>query len=322
MIPTGILGAARAGFGLPRGRIRVLSMQFGKCCLAHTDRAGRTTQLRLVQEFADTPARLRSETTWLAHLNSVHGLTVPRPLHWLDGTTVSPQLSDSRDNAWRAIACTWVPGRHLDGGMSAREMSRVGRLLAQLHLAHQDAPPEIIASRPVWWIPRLLELSAPLKALIESKAPVEGLDAALVAGLRRAHEQLAAAWSGLATGPNHFGLIHTDAHQHNLRIARDRVGLVDFEDFGNGRFMFDIATLWAEFDQRSNSAPLLDALLTGYNNTRPLPDDYSRDLHVMLAFRRLDLAGWVLSWPRPDMKRWGPALLAETPHYIDAQLAR
>jgi Ser/Thr protein kinase RdoA (MazF antagonist) len=323
MIPTRILRAARSGFGLPHGRTRVLSTQFGKVCLAHTDRGGQCTQLRLVREVDDSAARLQTEMAWLTHLSATHGLAVPRPLRWSDDTLVSTRLCDDSDHAWRAIACSWVPGRHIDMGLRARDMRRIGALLATLHLANRDAPTGIAASRPEWWLPRLLKLSAPLRSIVQRRDDTHaGIDPSLAIGLQRAHDQLAAAWDELATGESHVGLIHSDAHPHNLRIARDRIGLVDFEDFANGRFMFDLATIWADLEARPHAAPLLDALLDGYNTTRRLPDDYARDLRVMLAFRRFDLAGWVLSWPRADMKQWGPALLASTPQYIDAHLAQ
>ena len=41
----------------------------------------------------------------------------------------------------------------------------------------------------------------------------------------------------------------------------------------------------------------------------------------MLAFRRFDYAGWVLSWPRLDLQRWGPSFLEGTPAYVTRHLS-
>jgi Ser/Thr protein kinase RdoA (MazF antagonist) len=119
----------------------------------------------------------------------------------------------------------------------------------------------------------------------------------------------------------HVGLIHTDAHWQNLRVSHRRIGLVDFEDFANGRFMLDIAALMGRVESRRDAPALLDAALAGYDSVRSLPATHRRDLRVMLAFRRFDYAGWVLSWPRLDHQPWGPGFIAGTPDYIARLLA-
>ncbi len=311
----------RHGFGLPHGSVRVLSTRFGKVCLAHRASDGTHTQLRLVQEVAGSAARLESETAWLTHLATRHALAVPVPMRWEDGGLVSPTLSDGSDRPWRAIACSWVAGRHLNRGLRAKDFVRAGALLAHLHLANRDAPAAIAAARPTWGVPRLFELATTLRDLISGVVPSPAVPTALADSLRGAHTALMQAWDALPSGPTSVGLIHTDAHWQNLRWTRRRVGLVDFEDFATGRFMLDIACLWGKVEFQPGSRAFLEAILSGYDNVRPLPGAARRDLHVMLAFRRFDYAGWVLSWPRVDLHRWGPELLRTAPQYMHAHLA-
>ncbi len=321
LIPTIILRQVRRGFGLPRGSVRVLSTRFGKVCLAHRASDGTHTQLRLVQEVADTASRLESETAWLTYLASRHALAVPVPMRWGGGAMVSPRLSDGTDQPWRAIACSWVAGRHLNRGLRANDFVRAGALLAHLHLANRDAPEAIAAARPTWGVPRLFELATTLRDLIRAGAEPPAVSTALAEALRGAHSALMQAWDALPAGPTDVGLIHTDAHWQNLRWTRGRVGLVDFEDFATGRFMLDIACLWGKVEFQPGSRAFLVAILEGYDSVRPLPGGARRDLHVMLAFRRFDYAGWVLSWPRVDLHHWGPDLLRTAPEYMRAHLA-
>jgi Ser/Thr protein kinase RdoA (MazF antagonist) len=147
-LPTQVLRAAREGFGLPRGSVRVLSTRFGKVCLAHRAGDGTLTQLRLVRAQADTLARLDAETRWLEHLAVRHALRVPTPRGWHDGALVSPLLVDRDETRWHAIACRWVEGVHLDRGLRRTHFSAAGSLLAQLHRATADAPANIAAARP------------------------------------------------------------------------------------------------------------------------------------------------------------------------------
>lgn len=322
MIPTTVLRAAREGFGMRRGTVRPLSTRFGKVCLAHRDGIARS-QLRLVREDADTAARLHAEMLWLDHLHTRHALPVPAPQRWHDGALVSPLLPSRDGSRWHAVHCAWVPGMHLARGMRRHHMARAGALLAALHLASADAPATIAAARPTWWIPRLFELATALRDLVDgTAAPPPGTTDAFADALRTAVQRLIAAHDALPTGAAYGGLIHTDAHWRNIRVTQRGMGIVDFEDFGTGRCMLDLACVWAGVEHRRDGARLLDTLLAAYDDVRPLPAEHRRDLHVMRAFRRLDYAGWVLSWTRPDREPWGPALLAETPAYIHALLDR
>ncbi len=323
MIAIAPLRSARIGFGLAGGQLRTLSTQFGKLCVVHTSRSGRRTQLRLVQEQADTATRLDAEMRWLAHLSHAHQLIVPRPLLWRNVQRISPPLADRHGNVWRAIACTWVSGRHLTLRWRPRDLRNAGAALAAMHRASQDAPTGIASARPSWWIPRLFELATSMRDLLAgSLAPSDEVRSELIAGLRRAQHTLELAYAHLPVSTDTVGLIHTDSHPRNIRLTHEGAGLVDFEDFANGRFMIDVAALWAELEHQPRAEQRLHALLDGYSGVKSLPSNFARDLHVMLAFRRFDLAGWVLSWPRTHMKAWGPALLNGAPAYIESHLSR
>ena len=322
MLPTDILRQARAGFGLRRSPVRLLSRQFGKVCLAVRGMRGHRVQLRLVRATRDIPERLSSETRWLAFLAGEHGLAVPAPMRWAhDGPYVSPSLTSRDGDRWHAVAFSWVGGRHLGRGLTAAEMTRAAAMIARVHVAGAHAPAQIADHRPVWWIPRLLTLATTLRDIVSASGPIpRSVPAALAAGLRHATASLEQAAATLPTGAAHVGLIHTDAHPRNLRWREDRVGLVDFEDCATGRYMLDLACLFTAVAHQPNADRLRDAMFAGYDRVRPLPAGSERDFRVMCAFRQLDFAGWVLSWPRPDLLSWGPALLHGAPAAIASLL--
>jgi Ser/Thr protein kinase RdoA (MazF antagonist) len=313
--------AAARGFGVDvRGAV-TLSTQFGKCCLRVRTWRGALAQLRLVQDTGDTGSRLGAEMEWLEILAQAR-LRVPRPLPWSTGNPVSPALPDGSGGMWRAVCCTWVPGRHLDAGLRSGELRRIGAVLGRLHTLGVSAPAHIVAARPTWGMEHLLLLATTLRDIASGTITSHrGVSPETIAGLRTAHDELTAAISILPTTPNHVGLIHTDVHQWNIRISRCDVGLLDFEDFGTGRFSTDLASLQLELGERSDATRLFDALLDGYAGVRTPPREFGHDLRVMQAFRHLDLAGWVLSWPRITLHAWGPAFLEQAPRAIRELLA-
>jgi Ser/Thr protein kinase RdoA (MazF antagonist) len=323
MIPTTVLRAARTGFGLPRGSVRVLSTRFGKLCVAHHARGHAPVQIRLVRDAPGLTDSLNAETRWLHHLAHEHRLRVPAPFAWRDGGFVSPALCGQDHTVWRAIVCRWMPGAHVSRGLSPAECRKVGALLAQMHNANGNTPPGIIAARTTWGIPRLFELASALRDLMMGTMPApDRLTEAFVARLRDAHLALESAWAALPTDSAHVGLIHTDAHWQNVRWYRGKPGLLDFEDFAIGRFLLDIACFYARFEPHDADQTVLHELLHGYTGVRALPHDALRELQVMLAFRRFDYAGWVLSWPRITLRAWGPDALFGTPAYMERALAR
>lgn len=321
MIPARVLQLARAGFGLRRGHVRVLSTRFAKVCLAHRSPDGTQAQLRLVQARPGVPARLQAEMRWLLHLHDRHALAVPAPHPWRDGALVSPRLTARDGSAWHAVRCAWVPGHHLNLGLRAAHFHRAGAFLARMHLASADSPAGIAEARPTWGIPRLFELATALRDVIHDEGPLPAvMPPQLALEYRHAHHILAAAAAALPDGAAHVGLIHTDSHWQNLRFTRARTGLVDFEDFATGRFMIDVACLWDRVRDRRNAARMLDAILGGYDGVRALPPDHRRDLRVMLAFRQFDYAGWILSWDDPAREPWALPFLRETPARIERLL--
>jgi Ser/Thr protein kinase RdoA (MazF antagonist) len=312
------LRAAATGFGARTRHARILSRQFAKCCLQVHTAAGVPLQLRLVPDTPENAARLASEMAWLSWLQQRPGLSVPAPQAWRDGPVLSPPLRDADGFTWRAICCSWVPGRHLERGLTARVVADVGAAVAALHIQSASAPRSVDVHRSrEWWIPRLCVLAHTLRDVVSGTiTALPAVPGDVLAGLRRAHDALDAAGAALPRTAEHVGLIHTDVHPHNLRISRRGIGIVDFEDGATGRFMFDLACLWTGLAELPQAPRLLPALLAGYNSVRALPAEAMHDFRVMLAFRQFDLAGWVLSWPTPAQRTWGPLFLAQAPARI------
>ncbi len=98
----------------------------------------------------------------------------------------------------------------------------------------------------------------------------------------------------LGTGPDVFGLIHSDLHQENYLFHRGRVRAIDFDDCGWGHFVYDLAVTLSELQHLPDAAALRAGLLRGYRTVRPLPPEHERYVEVFSALRVLKLTLWFL----------------------------
>jgi hypothetical protein len=53
------------------------------------------------------------------------------------------------------------------------------------------------------------------------------------------------------------------------------------------------------------------SVLLTLTSVRPLPRHYAACFNAFLALRILVIVAWILSWPQPSYKDWGPAYLQE-----------
>src|SRR4029079_15824564 len=109
----------------------------------------------------------------------------------------------------------------------------------------------------------------------------------------------------LGTGPDVFGLIHSDLHQENYLFHRGRARAIDFDDCGWGHFVYDLAVTVSELQPLPHSAARRAGLLRGYRAVRPLPSEHERYIEVFQALRVLKLTLWFIEQrDRPGFAEW------------------
>ena len=71
--------------------------------------------------------------------------------------------------------------------------------------------------------------------------------------------------------------------------------LIDFDDFGEGWHLFDLATVLFFFQPHPLYDNYREALLEGYGSVRPFPDGFLQPWDLMLLARGLTYLGWAAS---------------------------
>lgn len=241
--------------------------------------------LRIHRRGLRQPDEIGAELSFMAHL-AAGGLSVPAPQPNRQGGFWVEQ------DGLLVDVLTWVPGRPLPTDTATADRATayhaLGRDMARLHALADDWRPAGGICRPVW------DLDG-----ISGSSPVWGRwqdHPALLAGdlsLMDRAEQMGRA--ALGKGTQDFGPIHADLVVENVLYDGAQPWLIDFDDFGTGYRLFDLATVILRAEREADFDTARAALLQGYLASRRL--DLAA-LPAMMALRSLTYLGWIT--PRLD----------------------
>lgn len=263
--------------------------------------AGRAA-LRLHRRGYQTEDAVRSELWWMEALAAA-GVAVPPPLRTRDGELLA-RLSDGR----LASALAWAPGVPLGSGGAPLAGTldertelhrRLGRLLAEVHVATDRLTLPPAFQRPHWDIEGLLG-EAPRWGRFWENPCLTAEEAEL---LRAARADLRSRFADHAAAGADQGLVHSDALRENVLVDGTRLTLIDFDDSGFGFRLYDLGAALAQSAEDPDLPAYLAALVEGYVTLRPLD---ARDRALIPGFmlmRTLASVGWAVPRYAPDHPR-------------------
>jgi Ser/Thr protein kinase RdoA (MazF antagonist) len=235
-------------------------------------RNGRPAWLRIAAGSERSRAAIEQELDLLARLHEA-GIPVVRPIPALDGRLVVTQETE--------IGCLHaVLFDHLDGDqreledLSIADMTMWGAAVGRLHNALSRAPDRFRQ-----------RLSGAQVALDLAHAD----DADIPEAVRQEARRLSAVLADLPVTPESYGLIHTDLELDNLRWRNGDIAALDFDEFGPGWYLLDIAKALTDPLREGDTldSPRIAAFLAGYRAHRPLDDAMLGYLPDFLALSEL-----------------------------------
>jgi Ser/Thr protein kinase RdoA (MazF antagonist) len=239
--------------------------------------------------FIDSNAAISAELRWLTALRAETDLLVPLPFLTRDGqltTTVSvPGVRRPRT----CSILRWMDGHRYTNSPRPVYLHRLGGAMARLH-NHADMwprPDGFVRTRWDW------------ETFFGDTMQYGGINAAQVWDLlpdelRRRFDGVAVAARQAMTrlGDETIGLIHADLHLDNALFAGDDVMLIDFDDFGIGHRVYDLAVALWELRHRADYGAFRAALIDGYTAFRPLAKEQLRYLDTFIAVREVAFGLW------------------------------
>lgn len=251
---------------------------------------GARAALRLHRQGYQDAAAIRSELWWCAALARA-GQPVPAALPAQNGdllvTLSTGRLASVID--WVEGAAYGAAGVALGGTpeAQARDMARLGALLAGVHTATDALVLPEGFTRPLWDAEGLAG-EAPLWGDFTAHPLLEPQDHDLLLKSKAVVRDRAKS----AQKSGDYGLIHADVLRENVLSGPEGYALIDFDDSGFGLRAYDLGTLLSQSLAEPALPDLVQALAEGYQTLRPLQTDL---LPVMTLARCCASVGWAMT---------------------------
>ena len=120
-----------------------------------------------------------------------------------------------------------------------------------------------------------------------------GVEGERLAILQRTVDTIERRLAAYGTGPDRFGLCHSDQRLANLLEDGDAIRVIDFDDCGFGWFMHDFATTVSFFEEHPRVPEFRAAWLEGYREVAPLAAEDEAEIDTFVMLRRLMLVTWI-----------------------------
>lgn len=281
---------ALAHWGLEDAHVKALSLSENATYRVEPVDGSGPYVLRLHRPAYRSVNNVRSEMAWVKKIHEDGRIVTARVIPTLDGndfcTYINPygemQIADLME---------FLSGHEpLDESMLL-SAERIGGVAARLHsIAKAWERPEWF-ERIEWNEARLLGENSDYGDWRDTPEVTFCMETIL----ERAEEKALAELAEYGKTPENYGLVHTDLRSSNLLIGEDgTLKVLDFDDCGDGWYLFDVATSFTFEDTKPDIEDNIYAYLRGYRLADgPIPDEDFAFLPAMLMARRLNMVAWV-----------------------------
>jgi Ser/Thr protein kinase RdoA (MazF antagonist) len=244
---------------------------------------GTKLMLRICPTGQRSFKQLAAEIDLLNYLHQNH-FKVPRPIPQMNGSFI--QALQAPEGTRYAVVFSFVPGT--PHSPTKEHSFRFGQTIAQLHSITDNYPagraglqfePADMMDKPLVRLrPLFSEHQDDLDYLLEISRGLKQIAAKLP---RRAPE---------------YGVCHGDVNDGNFHVGEDdQWALLDFEYFGYGWRVFDIATFFNnqihQLGKAERTKNILEAFLEGYQSVRTLSQAELEALPSFVVLRQIWLLG-------------------------------
>lgn len=183
-----------------------------------------------------------------------------------------------------------------DSGLEPEHFCQMGSIAARMHSVAEELAGTQHFNRAPWDAEGLIGE----QALWGDALTVPGLDTDAREQLLRTRALMLRALAEFGNLPAVYGTIHADFTPENVLVSGEDLVVIDFDDFGDGWYLFDLATPLFFFQGHPQYAAFRTQLLDGYRSERPLSAAEERLLDLFLVARGYTYLGWAATRPETE----------------------
>lgn len=90
-----------------------------------------------------------------------------------------------------------------------------------------------------------------------------------------------------------YGVIHADLRDTNILVDGNDIKVIDFDDFGFGWHLHDLASALTFIEDREDVPTLVNAWLDGYRKVLPFTDTDFVEIDTFILQRRIQMLAWM-----------------------------
>lgn len=279
--------ASLADFDLTGGSLMLLQDLVNTSFRVQHD--SRQWYLRIYNPDRHNTSAIESELLFLEALTK-GGFPAPRPLRKRSDGMLWVASQSPVVDAIRISVYSWLPGEILQHDRTPRHYANLGTVLARLHEFSTKWNPPAGFGRPRCDSGGIYGNHGASGSQV--MRGWDNIDRPLRSDLEDAKRALEQAENAIGMDCGHYGLIHGDPSFGNVLFDGERPYLIDFDDFGYGHYVFDLAVIlagaWGKPDFEENRA----ALFEGYRQIRELSQAEMGAVPAAMAARAASLIFW------------------------------
>ncbi len=269
---------------------------------------GRLYSLRLCAPVIQEKRSVEEELAWLELIVNQQQISVPRPVRNQHQELIT--VVSTAEGTRLSCLFEWIEGEPTKNRLTPEIMHQIGRSVATLHeIARQHGGPfHENGFRSRYQYGRCLAVSH-REWIAEHQVKIGTENATF---LERAVTWLVEQLERIGETSDNFGLIHADLHFGNFLVRDGAVSVIDFDQLGNGHYLYDLATLNVELlNEPEEYVERWHSLKAGYQQVTALPFKDERELNPFIVAVKLAFLDWVYNSPNPRVnEQMGPLIPA------------
>lgn len=251
--------------------------------------------LRVGRPGYHTLEEYESEISWLRQINDYTPLKVANPVPARDGSFIQQVADPDGGTVYFCVATEFLTGVTLehdnDPAAAPSHFETLGETTAYLHRQTEIWNGAKTLVRPHWDVETMIgphaiwgDWRAYPELTTETQTPIE-----------RCCQIIGRRLDRYGKTPQNYGIIHADLRDTNIIVEGDVIKVIDFDDFGFGWHLHDLAGALSFIEERDDVPDLVNAWLDGYRRVMPITDTDFVEIDTFILQRRLQLMAWLAS---------------------------